>query len=113
MVKSVVWFIVKKEIIVWFSEFSFKFFQFDFVKSVDCYGLVYISLIDVCWLVFFLKFSKIVDNFWNICMVCVDKLGFIFVDIILSKVFGECGVLLVGYSFGVCVIYICMVILVE
>ncbi|OAA55955.1 hypothetical protein SPI_08162 [Niveomyces insectorum RCEF 264] len=60
-----------------------------------------------------LKTSKIIDNPWSVGMVRADKVGLTLADIILSKVQGERGVSLLGYSLGARVIYTCLMSLSE
>ncbi|KAI6260451.1 hypothetical protein MCOR27_002706 [Pyricularia oryzae] len=60
-----------------------------------------------------LKLSKIVDNIWGTCMVRADKTGSVLAEALMSRVQGERGVTLVGYSLGARVIYNCLMTLVE
>ncbi|KAI5863441.1 hypothetical protein GGS23DRAFT_596618 [Durotheca rogersii] len=74
---------------------------------------VFERLKQALWPAGLVKISKVIENPWCVGMVRAEKAGAALADILMSKVFGERPVNLVGYSLGARVIYSCLMALAE
>ncbi|KAH8888176.1 DUF726-domain-containing protein [Thozetella sp. PMI_491] len=112
VLKSAAWSLAKKEIVARASA-SRKHAHPENDIHGHTSGSVRGSLDGGCWPDGLLKMSKTIDNPWTLGMVRADKTGHTLAEMISSKMHGERGITLVGYSLGARVIYTCLMSLAE
>ncbi len=111
VLKSAAWSLAKKEIIARTSEKHSHAPEPHVVANKA--GPVQASLDQNMWPSGLLRMSKTIDNPWIMGMVRADKTGYTLAEMIMSKVHGERGITLIGYSLGARVIYTCLMSLAE
>ncbi|KAL7623992.1 hypothetical protein AAE478_005549 [Parahypoxylon ruwenzoriense] len=79
------------------------------IGSINVFDRLKASL----WPTSLVKISKVIENPWCVAMVRAEKAGVALADILISRVYGERPVSLVGYSLGARIIYSCLMTLAE